>query len=210
MVYDLTIGRTDLRWLNSQGKETLEKPKGAYLFRSSRTDEAQERIEENGFDGSYLRHLSTGHAETQWINFAMLAFAQKHNGMVGTTLEGLVRDPVGEVLTRELPPGRILYEVLACPSAFYVSLENGVQLPDFKEGYAAVDIWAGVDELSFIPQKKDDATNAQAFREMDRIYIELQPEFVANLGSTNLDHGPLGIGKLREFVEANKDLSSTF
>jgi hypothetical protein len=202
MTYNIDVGRTDLRWLDASGKEGSERVKGSYLFRSATTDEAQRTIEEHGFDGSYIRNLSTGHAETQWINLAMLCLAQKYDGVVGITLEGLGKDPFARYVIGGYPQGRILQEVLDCPEAFRVSTEEGVEMPDFTN-YGGLDTFEGYldDDMKFVPMKKDKPANKQAERIGRNVYVELQPEFVAKLGSVNMEHGSFHMPSYRKMVK---------
>lgn len=202
MSYDIGIGRDDLRWLDVSGNEV--EGRKWYLFRSATTDEAQKLIEKNGFSGSYIRHLSTGHSETESINLAMLGLAEKNEGIVGVTLEGLVKDKIAKCFIG-YPAGRILYEILEAPNVFRVSTEEGIVIPDFT-------IYGGIDTyvcrlgggFKLIPEKKDKITNKQASKIKGKVFVELQPEFVANLGSVNMEYGPLNIDSYREMVEQIK------
>jgi len=181
------MGRTDLRWLDNQGQEVAKRGRKNYLFRSAVTDEAQERIEQHDFEGSYVRDLGTGHAETEWINLAMLCLAELHDGIVGVTLDGLAKNPIAQTIIG-LPAGIILYETLEAPSVFNVSTGEGVGLPQFDKDYAGFQIWSGKlpgGGKTLIPSEKDGPTNRQVEKISRNVYIEFQPDFVARLGSVD-------------------------
>jgi len=199
MKHNINIVGNDLRWLDIQGNETTTRGKRDYFFRSPITDEAQRLIKENGFEGTYMRHLSTGHCETQNINLAMLNLAQRYNGIVGITLEGFSRDKIANLIVG-YPAGRILYEVLEDPRVFKVSVDEGIEVPDFTD-YLGVDTWRGG---KLIPSKRCKGANKQAEKIKKKVYIELQPKFVANLGSVDLRFGPFNIEDHRNLVEQAK------
>lgn len=194
--------------MDSHGAFALgREEKGMYLFRSDVTDEAQRLIEENGFDGSYVRILSTGHSETEWINLAMLSLAERHDGIVGVTLGGLARDEVTKRII-QLPGGRVLYEILNCPRAFKVSVEEGTELPDFGDDYLGCDVWHGrlfSGGGKLIPNKNQKSPHRQARKVSENVYIELQPEFVARLGSVEMGYGPFSMESIRAMTQKAKE-----
>ncbi len=205
--YNLTVGRQDLRWLDISGNERATRGKQNYVFRSPVTDEAQRLIETNGFDGSYMRSLSTGHSETEWINLAMLSLAERYDGIVGVTLEGLASDRIAQSMIR-LPTGRILYEILEDPRVFRASIDVGVEVPSFNYNYAAVDTWQGTfpgRKMRLVLRREDKSPNKQAERIRRNVYIELQPEFVANLGSVDMKYGPFGMEAYRAMTRRVKE-----
>lgn len=199
MKHNINIVGEDLRWLDINGNETTTRGKRDYFFRSPITDEAQRLIKENGLEGTYMRHLSTGHCETQNINLAMLNLAERYNGIVGITLEGFSRDKIANWIVG-YPAGRILYEMLEDPYVFKVSVDKGIQIPDFTD-YLGVDTWDGE---KIIQEKRCKRANKQAEKIKKNIYIELQPEFVANLGSIDLRFGAFHMEDYRNLVEQAK------
>ena len=205
--YDITVGRKDLRWLDADGSEKSTRGKHDYVFRSPVTDEAQRLIEANSFDGSYMRHLSTGHSETEWISLAMLSFANRYDGIVGVTLDSLASDKVAQSIIG-FPTGRILYEILEEPTAFRVSTGEGIEVPNFNKDYAAIDTWTGTfpgGKMEFSPRKKDRTPNKQAEGVKGNVYIELQPEFVANLGSVDMSYGSFHMEAYRKMTQKAKE-----
>ncbi|HII15955.1 MAG TPA: hypothetical protein HA362_06605 [Nanoarchaeota archaeon] len=195
MVHNVTFGRNDLRWLDANGNVSSERGEQGYAFRSTVTDEAQKILQESGFSGTYIRHLSTGHCETQEIALAMLTFAERNDGIVGLSLEGLVRDTIAQSIMG-YTAGRILYEVLKEPWSFKVSADTGIVIPDFT-GYGGIDTYIGG---RLVPERKDRGVNKQVEQVIRNIYIELQPKFVGKLGSAELNHGPHYMPELREKV----------
>lgn len=199
MEHNINIVGKDLRWLDINGDEVLTRGKRDYFFRSPITDAAQRLIKENGFEGTYMRHLSTGHCETQNINLAMLNLAQRYNGIVGMTLEGFSRDKIANQIVR-FPVGRVLYEVLEAPSVFKVSVDKGIGIPDFED-YLGADTWCNG---KLRQEKKCKSANKSAEKIKKKVYIELRPEFVANLGLVDLKFGPFNMGNYRDLVEQAK------
>lgn len=200
MEKNIEYGRNDLRWLDSQGNEVSERPKGSYLFRSDVTDAAQKAIEEKGFDGMYVRHLSTGRCETEYISLAMLSLAQQHNGIVGVTLEGLIKNPLASSLIR-LPEGRVLSELVEASYVFKLSAEEGIELPDFSE-YSGADVFSGSwGNMKYQPNKENKTQDRRSRNIASEIYVEFQPEFVERLGSVDLRFGPMGMDNIREHAK---------
>lgn len=194
MTYTISVGRDDLRWVEACGGTSSERGE-KQVFRSAVTDEAQTLLDKSGFNGTYIRHLSTGHCETQDIALAMLTFAERDNGIVGVSLEGLVTDRIAKMVAR-YAAGRILYEVLEEPWTFRVSTDAGIAIPDFK-GYGGIDTYIGG---VLVPERKDRAVNKQVEKIMRNVYIELQPDVVSKLGSVDLRYGPHYMPELREIV----------
>ena len=202
---NVQVGRFDLRWLDTSGN--IKKIRGMhdYAFRSSITDKAQQLLEANGFVGSYVRHLSTGHNETEMINLAMMSFAQRYNSIVGVTLDSLVSDKIAKWIIG-YPAGRILYEMLANPIIFQISTDREICMPDFDDDYAAVDFFKSKSsgKMEFVPDKKEESANKQADRIRKNIYIELNPEFIANLSSVDMNHGLDCMASIRQMTEREK------
>lgn len=215
--YNVPVVRQDLRWLDTHGIEKAVRGKHDYVFRSSVTDEAQRQIQAFGFDGSYMRQMYTGHAETEWINLAMLSFSERYNGIVGVTLEGLVNDQVTQTIINMLPAGLVLYEVLENPCVFRVSRDDGISIPNFNDDYAATNISKctfydsgnGVlvpsGKIELIPKENDKAPNKQAEKIKAQVYIELQPAFVAKLGSVDVNQRPAYMDSYRKITEEAKE-----
>lgn len=204
--YDITVGREDLRWVGIDGNEKTSRGKYDCIFRSSVTDEAQKLIEANGFEGSYMRHLSTGHAETQWVNLAMLSLAERYDSIVGVTLEGLASDRIAQSIIG-FPAGKILYEVLEDPTVFKISTDAGIEVPTFNDDSASVNTWEGrlFGGMKFVPNKEDKSPNQQAERIKRQVYLELQPEFVAALGSVNMQYGSFRMDDYRAMAQRAKE-----
>ena len=208
--YDITVKRDDLRWLDFKGSEYVTRRKDASVFRSSVTDQAKKLIETNGLYGSYMRHLSTGHAETEWISLAMLYFADRYDGIVGVTLESLAKDKAAQSIIG-LPTGRILYELLEEPRAFRVSTDQGIEIPPFNDDYAVIDTYEGrlFGGMKFVPQKSDISPNKQAEKIKKNVYIEFQPGFVAHLGSVDMSYGSFKIDSYRAMAQRAKESQQT-
>ncbi len=211
--YNITICPPEkLRWLDALGNEQQERGRYDYLFRSATTDAAQKMLKMTGFDGQYIRSFHTGHSETEWIGLALLCLAQVRGGIVGVTLDGLVRDKVAGSLIG-YPAGRILYEVLEAPHAFKVFTDRAAT-PEYFEGYPEIDCYRGfLGHMKFVPDKRTKGIEKHAHQIQRRVYIEFQPDALADLGSIDLRYGPLEMSELRvrmkELSQQGYDTSPT-
>ncbi|MBT6690567.1 hypothetical protein HN903_01785 [archaeon] len=174
---------------------------GDKVFESDITRQAQELINTNGFAGTYIRHLSTGRSETESINLALLCLAEENQKIVGTSLNLLMKDEFCKRVLPRLPMGRILYEMLKAPHIFNISSEI-IETVEFPKKYIGVDTWSnGLFGWRYREEKHVVKTNEKITKIGSEILIELQPDFVANLGSINIRYGPFNIENIRRMVD---------
>lgn len=189
-------GRKDMVWLNGDGSEKSQRDKYDYVFVSNRTKQADEMIRKHGFDGNYIKHLSTGHCETENITLAILAMSQRMGKMVGMSLYGLINDPLCRGIIR-YSGMRILWEVLEfCHSFFHIYFDENVKIPKYDEEYPYL-----YGNLNSVKYK---FKNQMLKRRAKFIYIELDPKFVSEIGSVNVEYGPLNMRFVRESAKNYK------
>jgi hypothetical protein len=205
--YNITIARDDLRWLGVTGGEKKKREERDYIFKSSITDDAKFLLEDKKFSGNYVRFLPTERIEGQNLSLAMLTFSERCSTIVGSTLEGLMKDKVTKSIVN-LPSGRVLYELLENKEAFNVSTDSGIKLPEYYEGYAEIDLWQtdffGKGRLAQSSSQREITKQVESI--MGQVYIEFQPEYVAKLAVVDLMYGPRILGTIRRIAEKAKNV----